>query len=143
MTLPKFNANYSSCVSSNKQKYSIMGKQWRYELVEALYELPLITLIYKAQSIHKQHFAANEVQLSTLLSIKTGSCPEDCAYCPQSAHYKTGLEKEKLLAVDQVVEKASAAKASGATRFCMGAAWRNPPQRDFPQVLAMIKAVKI
>lgn len=119
-----------------------MDQQWRYEFVEALYELPLIALVYKAQTIHKQHFAANEMQLSTLLSVKTGACPEDCAYCPQSAHYKTGLEQEKLLAVDQVVAQANTAKAKGATRFCMGAAWRNPPKRDFPQVLAMIKAVK-
>src|SRR5690606_11204492 len=92
--------------------------------------------------LHRQYFDPNEVQISTLLSIKTGACPEDCAYCPQSAHHGTDLDKEKLMAVAKVVEEAKAAKARGATRFCMGAAWRNPHERDMPYVLDMVKQVK-
>lgn len=115
---------------------------WNFERVNELYELPFNELLFQAQAIHRQQFNANEIQLSTLLSVKTGACPEDCAYCPQSGHYDTGLEKEKLLPLDEVIAKALAAKNNGATRFCMGAAWRNPPKKDFPQVLAMISAVK-
>jgi biotin synthase len=115
---------------------------WNAEKVAELFELPLMELLFRAQTIHRQHFAPNEVQLATLLSIKTGKCPEDCSYCPQSAHYDTGLEKESLLDVAGVIEDAKLAKANGSTRFCMGAAWRSPPKKDFPKVIEMIKAVK-
>jgi biotin synthase len=119
-----------------------MLPRWNHETISQLYALPFIDLLLQAQTIHRKNFTANEVQLCTLLSIKTGACPEDCAYCTQSGHYKTELKKEKLLTVAAVISKATLAKKNGATRFCMGAAWRNPPKKDFPQVLAMIKAVK-
>ena len=109
---------------------------------QRLYELPLMELVWQAASVHRQHFDPNQVQASSLLSIKTGACPEDCKYCPQSAHYQTGLSKERLMAVDKVLAQAEAAKASGATRFCMGAAWSSPHERDMPAVLAMVREVK-
>ncbi len=115
---------------------------WNTEKVAELLELPLMDLLFKAQTVHREHFTPNEVQLATLLSIKTGLCPEDCSYCPQSAHYDTGLEKESLLDVAGVIEDAKQAKANGSSRFCMGAAWRSPPKKDFPKVIEMIKAVK-
>jgi len=98
--------------------------------------------MFKAQTMHRQFFDPNQVQISTLCSIKTGACPEDCAYCPQSARYDTGLEREKLMKVESVLEEAKAAKASGATRFCMGAAWRSPKKKDMPYVTAMVAGVK-
>jgi len=110
--------------------------------IVSLYEQPFIDLVYQAQSIHRTHFKTNAIERCTLLSIKTGACPEDCAYCPQSGHYNTGLKKEKLLPIADVIEKAKAAKALGAKRFCMGAAWRNPPDKDFPNILEMVRAVK-
>ena len=115
---------------------------WSQDEVRALFELPFNELLFQAQTVHRQHFDPNEIQISTLLSIKTGACPEDCAYCPQSAHHGTDLEKEKLMAVAKVVEEAKAAKARGASRFCMGAAWRNPHERDMPYVLDMVGQVK-
>ena len=115
---------------------------WTVDEVVALYDLPFNDLLFRAQTVHRRYFAANEVQISTLLSIKTGACPEDCAYCPQSAHYDTGLEVERLLDVDAVLDAARQAKAGGASRFCMGAAWRSPREKDMPQVLAMISGVK-
>lgn len=115
---------------------------WTIEQVAKLYELPFIDLIYKAHCIHRENFKSDEVQLCTLLSIKTGTCPEDCAYCPQSAHYETDVKKENLYNVEQVVEQAKLAKQNGATRFCMGAAWRSPPKKEFEKVLDIIKAVK-
>jgi biotin synthase len=115
---------------------------WRREEVLDLYALPFNDLIFRAQAVHRQHFDPNEVQLSTLLSIKTGACPEDCKYCPQSAHYDTGLEKEQLLDIDTVLQEARAARDSGASRFCMGAAWRVPRAKDMPKVLDMVKQVK-
>ncbi|SET52127.1 biotin synthase BioB [Thalassotalea agarivorans] len=115
---------------------------WTVKEVNALFELPFNDLMFYAQSVHRQHFNANEVQVSTLLSIKTGACPEDCKYCSQSARYKTDIEKEKLLEVEKVLEAAKAAKAQGSTRFCMGAAWRNPKERDMPYVTKMVKEVK-
>ena len=99
-------------------------------------------LIFQAQKIHRENFQPNRVQLSSLLSIKTGACPEDCAYCPQSGHYDTGLKKEKLLPVADILEAAKAAKGTGASRFCMGAAWRSPRDKDLPQIEATVKAVK-
>ncbi len=115
---------------------------WTREEIEALFALPFNDLLFRAHGIHRQYFDPNEVQVSTLLSIKTGACPEDCAYCPQSNRYDTGLEAEKLMAVEQVLEQARAARASGATRFCMGAAWRSPKPRDMPYVVAMVRGVK-
>jgi biotin synthase len=115
---------------------------WTTAEVQALFELPFNDLMFKAQTIHRQHFNANEVQVSTLLSIKTGACPEDCKYCSQSARYKTDIEKERLLEVEKVLEAAQKAKEQGSTRFCMGAAWRNPKERDMPYVVEMVKGVK-
>lgn len=115
---------------------------WTTEAVEALYALPFNDLIYQAASVHRAHFDPNAVQLSTLLSVKTGGCSEDCGYCAQSARYDTGLKRERLLTLNEVVAAAKAARASGATRFCMGAAWRSPKDRDLDTVVAMIKAVK-
>jgi len=104
--------------------------------------MPFNDLLHRAQSVHREQFDPNEVQLSTLLSIKTGGCPEDCSYCPQSVRFNTGVSDQALLPLDQVVAAARAARANGATRFCMGAAWRGPKQRDIDQVAAMIKAVR-
>ncbi|WP_417683325.1 biotin synthase BioB [Pseudidiomarina aquimaris] len=115
---------------------------WQREEIEALFALPMNDLLFKAQQVHRQHFDSNKVQVSTLLSIKTGACPEDCKYCPQSAHYHTGVDRERLMAVEKVLREAEAAKAQGASRFCMGAAWRNPKDRDMPYVIEMIKGVK-
>ena len=115
---------------------------WTLAEVNSLFQLPFNDLLFKAQSIHREHFDPNEVQVSTLLSIKTGACPEDCKYCPQSARYDTGLEKERLLEVEKVIETAKQAKAAGSTRFCMGAAWRNPKARDMPYLVSMIEGVK-
>jgi len=115
---------------------------WTKDEVQALFDLPFNDLMFKAASMHRQYFNPNEVQVSTLLSIKTGACPEDCKYCPQSARYNTGLERERLMEVERVVEKAKQAKASGSTRFCMGAAWKHPHERDMPYVLDMVKQVK-
>jgi biotin synthase len=115
---------------------------WTLDEVEALFHLPFADLMFQAQEVHRAHFDPNKVQLSRLLSVKTGSCPEDCAYCPQSAHFDTGLEKQGLMQLDSVVEAAQAAKAEGATRFCMGAAWRGPRGDDFTLALEMIRAVR-
>ena len=115
---------------------------WTREEVEALFALPFNDLLFEAQSVHRKYFDPNQVQVSTLLSIKTGACPEDCAYCPQSTRYDTGLEVEKLMEVEKVLEQARAAKAAGSTRFCMGAAWRCPKPRDMPHVVAMVKGVR-
>lgn len=115
---------------------------WSREEVQALFDLPFNDLLFKAQTVHRTYFNPNEVQVSTLLSIKTGSCPEDCKYCPQSAHYNTGLEKQRLMEVEAVLKKAAEAKAKGSSRFCMGAAWKNPNKRDMPYVLEMVKGVK-
>jgi biotin synthase len=116
--------------------------RWRVEQIEALFELPLTELLFQAQTVHRQHFAADEVELATLLSIKTGGCPEDCGYCPQSVHYDTGVEASKMMEVAAVREAALAAKAAGATRFCMGAAWRAPKDRDVEKVAELVREVK-
>ena len=116
--------------------------RWPVESVEALFALPFPDLIFRAQETHRAHHAANAVQLSTLISIKTGGCPEDCGYCPQAKRYDTGLAEEALLGLETVIGAASAAKAQGATRFCMGAAWRGPKDRDLEPVLAMVRDVK-
>ena len=115
---------------------------WTREEVRALFDLPFPELMFQAAQAHRQYFDPTEVQISTLLSIKTGGCPEDCAYCPQSAQYDTGVKAEKLMAVEAVLAEARAAKANGASRFCMGAAWREPKDRDLEQVCAMVEGVK-
>lgn len=116
---------------------------WTRAEVEEIYRSPLLDLIFRAQTLHRRYHAANEVQLSTLLSIKTGGCSEDCAYCPQSAHYETNLESEPLLERNRVVEAAQRAKESGSSRFCMGAAWRSPPSESrFKEVLGMVQDVR-
>jgi biotin synthase len=133
-------------ISVNEQRSpfadNVAGQRWSVAQIEALLELPFNDLIHRAQSVHRQHFDPNEVQLSTLLSIKTGGCPEDCGYCPQAARYHTEVENQDMLTVDAVVAAARTAKQSGATRFCMGAAWRSPKQRDLDKVIAMVKAVR-
>lgn len=115
---------------------------WSLKDIEALFQLPFNDLMFQAQTIHRQFHDPNAVQISTLLSIKTGACPEDCKYCSQSGHYNTGLEKEKLLELQKVVTEAKLAKEKGASRFCMGAAWRSPRDKDMPYVLEMVKQVK-
>ena len=115
---------------------------WTRDEVQALFALPFNDLLLRAQTLHRQFHPANTVQLSTLLSIKTGACPEDCGYCPQSARFETGLKKEPLMEVQAVVQAAREAKAGGATRFCMGAAWRSPKDRDLDKVEAMVREVK-
>ena len=115
---------------------------WSAAEVEALLALPFADLIFRAQTVHRRHFDANRVQTSTLLSIKTGGCPEDCAYCPQSARYDAGIEAGKLMPVDAVLAEAARARDAGATRYCMGAAWRSPKDRDLDRVCAMVAGVK-
>jgi biotin synthase len=115
---------------------------WSIAEVEALFALPFADLMFRAQALHREYQQPNSVQLSTLLSIKTGGCPEDCAYCPQSVRYDTGLERERLLAVEEVREAATAARAAGATRFCMGAAWRSPKRKDLDIVIDMVREVR-
>lgn len=110
--------------------------------VTELFEKPLLDLLFEAQQVHRQHFDPQQVQVSTLLSIKTGACPEDCKYCPQSSRYKTGLETERLMEVEQVLDSARKAKQAGSTRFCMGAAWKNPHERDMPYLEQMVQGVK-
>nr|CDQ33329.1 Biotin synthase [Virgibacillus halodenitrificans] len=119
-----------------------MRHDWSLEEIEALFALPFNDLLFRAQQVHRAHFDPNAVQVSTLLSIKTGACPEDCKYCPQSGHYNTGLGKEKLLEIEKVVEQARAAKEAGASRFCMGAAWRSPQEKDLRVVTEMVGQVK-
>lgn len=121
---------------------SELRHDWTVDEVKQLLQMPFNDLLFRAQSVHRQHFNPNEVQVSTLLSIKTGACPEDCKYCPQSAHYHTGLDRERLMAVEKVLAEAEHAKSLGASRFCMGAAWRNPKDRDMPYVIEMVKGVK-
>jgi biotin synthase len=121
---------------------SLPRHDWTRGEVRALFDLPFPELMFRAQSLHRQNFDPTEVQISTLLSIKTGGCPEDCAYCPQSARYDTGLRAEKLMALDTVLAEARAAKSAGASRFCMGAAWREPKDRDLDNVCAMVEGVR-
>lgn len=118
------------------------SKTWEPADVEKLYCTSFLTLIFKAQAIHQDFFDPNEMELCTLLSIKTGACPEDCAYCPQSGHHNTGLKKQSLLNLHDILPQATAAKKNGAVRYCMGAAWRTPPEKDFPKIIEIIKAVK-
>ena len=116
--------------------------RWSVAAIEALFALPFNDLLFRAQQVHREHFNPNAVQLSTLLSIKTGGCSEDCGYCPQAARYHTGVENQDTLSVDEVLAAAKLARDKGATRFCMGAAWRGPKQRDLDKVVEMVKAVR-
>ncbi len=134
-------ATFSS-TPANETATAAPAPRWRVADVVELYALPFNDLVYRAQQVHREHFDANEIQLSTLLSIKTGGCEEDCKYCSQSAHYDTGLKAEKLMDVDAVLAAARTAKESGATRFCMGAAWRNPKERHMEPIAQMIRGVK-
>jgi biotin synthase len=120
----------------------VIRHNWHFEEVTALFAMPFSDLIYQAQTVHRQHFDPNEVQVSSLLSIKTGACSEDCGYCPQSARYDTGLIAEKLMCVEDVLAAAETAKAQGASRFCMGAAWREPKDKDVEKVVEMVQGVK-
>lgn len=127
---------------SSNANTSVIRHNWTQQEVKALFDLPFNDLMFKAQTVHRENFNPNEVQVSTLLSIKTGACPEDCKYCSQSARYNTDIEKEKLMEVEKVLEAAQKAKDQGSTRFCMGAGWRNPKARDMPHVVQMVKGVK-
>ncbi len=128
---------------SRKSPSAVEGaRRWTVDEVVALYELPFLDLLFAAQAEHRAHHEANAIQLSSLLSIKTGGCPEDCSYCPQSSRHDTEMESEKLLDLDEVLEAARQAKAGGAQRFCMGAAWRSPTARQVEAVAEMVKAVK-
>lgn len=124
------------------QQSTSIRHDWRLDEVQALYALPFNDLIFKAQTIHREHFDPNEIQVSSLLSIKTGSCSEDCGYCPQSARYDSDLAPEALMPVDAVLKAAQNAKDQGASRFCMGAAWRQPKDRDIERVVEMVQGVK-
>ena len=119
-----------------------MAKKWTYDEAEEIFHQPFNSLMYQAQTIHRENFNSNEIQVSTLLSIKTGSCPENCSYCPQSAHYNTGLKKEPLMLEKEVLKAARKAKEIGSTRFCMGAAWRGPRDADLEKVCSMVREVK-
>ena len=120
----------------------LLRHDWQREELLALFDLPFPDLLHRAATAHRAHFDPAEVQVSTLLSVKTGGCPEDCAYCPQAQRYDTGVEAQKLMDAEQVLAKAAQAKAAGASRFCMGAAWRSPKDRDIPKVAEMIRGVK-
>jgi biotin synthase len=128
--------------ASRTRDRGLIRHDWTRGEVLAVFDLPFPELMFRAQTIHRQHFDPTEVQISTLLSIKTGGCPEDCAYCPQSARYHTGVQAEKLMPLEVVLAEARAAKSAGASRFCMGAAWRSPKDRDLDSVCAMVEAVK-
>ena len=129
-------------IAASEHDPAVVRHDWTRAEVRALFELPFPELIFRAQRMHRLHFDPTEVQISTLISIKTGGCPEDCAYCPQSAHYQTSVKAEKLMRVDAVVAEARAAKCAGASRFCMGAAWREPKDRDLDNVCKMVAGVK-
>ena len=126
--------------ASRRHTHSIPS--WPLDAIDALFDLPFADLLHRAQSVHREHHDPNKVQLSTLLSIKTGGCSEDCGYCPQAARYHTGVDNEAMLNVAEVVTAAKLAKQNGASRFCMGAAWRGPKQRDLDGVLEMVREVK-
>jgi len=133
----------SEAISEQKRAtVNIVRNTWPLKKIQALFDLPFNDLLFKAHTIHRENFDPNAVQISTLLSIKTGACPEDCSYCPQSVRYDTGLEKEALMEIRAVVDAAKEAKANGASRFCMGAAWRSPKDRDLNKVTKMVEEVK-
>lgn len=129
-------------IDQDPPRYTDLRHDWTREEVRGLLGLPFSDLLYRAHTAHRRCFNPNEIQLSTLLNIKTGGCPEDCAYCPQSARYQTGVGSQAMLGREEVVRAAQAARERGATRFCMGAAWRNPKEKDFARVLELVRAVK-
>lgn len=129
-------------ISQIKNSQKDTRDDWTLEQIEELFNLPFNDLIFKAQTIYRKYFDPNRIQVSSLLSIKTGGCPEDCKYCPQSAHYSTEVDAEKLMDAEDVIRQAQQAKNSGASRFCMGAAWRSPKDRDIPKIIEMVKGVK-
>lgn len=129
-------------VTTLSRKAPAPAARWSVDDIVALYEMPFMDLLFRAQTVHREHHERNAVQLSSLLSIKTGGCPEDCSYCPQSSRYDTGVEREKLMPLEEVLEAARQAKASGAQRFCMGAAWRSPKPHQIDAVAEMVTAVK-
>jgi len=133
-------SNQSACLSDKPE--NAVRHDWSRVQVRAIFDLPFNELLFQAQTLQRQYFDPNAVQVSTLLSIKTGGCPEDCNYCPQSVHHDTGLEPEHLMDVEAVVTAAKRAKQAGATRFCMGAAWRNPKGKNFERVLDMVSRVQ-
>ncbi len=132
----------NTVVTEEHLHHSALRFDWRKTEIEALFNLPFNDLLYRAQQMHREHFDPNEVQISTLLSIKTGGCSEDCGYCSQSAHHDTPVTSERLMAVEDVVQAAKNAKRAGASRFCMGAAWRNPRGKSFERVLEMVDRVR-
>ena len=131
-----------SSISAAVPADSKLRHNWSRDEIEQLFNLPFNDLLFHAQQVHRNHFNPNQVQVSTLLSIKTGRCPEDCGYCPQSVRYDTEVENEPLLPLEQVLQQAKAAKAKGSSRFCMGAAWRSPKDHDLDQVVEMVEGVK-
>ncbi|MDP1559508.1 MAG: biotin synthase BioB [Nitrosomonas sp.] len=134
--------NLSEEQSNSVTNTDVGSLRWNVFQIQSLLDLPFSDLIHRAQLTHRQYHDANAVQLSTLISVKTGGCPEDCGYCPQAARYHTGVKNQDMLSLDEVVVSAQAAKKNGASRFCMGAAWRGPKQRDIDKMTAMIRAVK-
>jgi biotin synthase len=137
--IQKISAENSDNYDFNYQNLNQNIQQdWQVEEVLKLFSMPFSDLIFKSSSVHRQFHNPNEVQISTLLSIKTGACPENCKYCPQSAHYDTGLEKESLMAIDKILESAESAKKAGASRFCMGAAWRSLHDRDVEKICEIV-----
>jgi len=141
MTLNSLTAQQHS-EAINRSKKTCHSLTWSVTDIKALLDMPFNDLIFRAQSVHREYHDANGVQLSTLISVKTGGCPEDCGYCPQAARYHTGVENQAMLSTDDVVTAATAAKEKGASRFCMGAAWRGPKQRDIEKMTEMVRAVK-
>ncbi len=132
----------STAVPVQAPSQNLSPRRWTLDEVLALYDLPLMDLIWRAQSVHRENFDPNAIQRSTLLSVKTGGCSEDCGYCSQSARYQTDTERERLMPLDEVVAAAKAAKEKGASRFCMGAAWRGPKDNDLDKVMEMVREVK-
>ena len=142
MRYTRLNYMQTQTIHFTRPLQSEAGARWSVAEIEALFILPFADLLYRAQEVHREHFDPNAVQLSTLLSIKTGGCSEDCGYCPQSAFHEAGVENRKMLDVEEVVKAAKAAQAAGAGRFCMGAAWREPSDEDMQSVAAMVRAVR-
>ena len=137
-----FPANGATATATSAAAASGAAMRWPVDQIAALFELPFTELLYRAQQVHREHFDPTEVELATLLSVKTGGCPEDCGYCPQAARYDTGVKAQKILPLDTVLEHARQARDHGATRFCMGAAWREPKDRDLEHIEAMVRGVK-
>ncbi|MDF9392810.1 biotin synthase BioB [Methylococcus capsulatus] len=135
-------AEVAVMMNQEREGEPVLRHDWTHGEIEALFALPFNELLYRAQTVHRRHFDPNEIQVSSLLSIKTGACSEDCAYCPQSAHYETGVKRESLMPLAEVLDAARRAKEEGATRFCMGAAWRSPRDGDVEAIAAMVEGVK-